>query len=289
MAGYTRQSVFVDGDTATASIFNAEYNQLAGAFNSLTGHKHDGTSAEGALVPLISGAGGLNKVQINDGASSIDLYVNGSRVVRANATSVIPETTNTIDLGSSSVRFKDGYFAGTLYPAAISGWTIGTDVQAYSPALQSISGLTTSANQMIYTTGANTYATASITSYGRSLVSSADASAARTTLGATATGGAVFTASSQSAARTSIGATTIGATIFTAADASAVRTAIGGTTVGTNLYTLPNPSAIRFLRVNADNSVSALSASDFRQAIDTGPSVITVLNSSGTSFLVGNF
>lgn len=48
---------------------------------------------------------------------------------------------------------------------------------------------------------------------------------------------------------------------------SAIQTQINGkqntiglTTVGTNLATLPNPNAIRYLRVNADNSVSSISA-----------------------------
>jgi hypothetical protein len=45
--------------------------------------------------------------------------------------------------------------------------------------------------------------------------------------------------------------------------------ATGGTTVGLNIYQLTNPSAITFLRVNADNSVTALSASAFRTAIGT--------------------
>lgn len=40
-----------------------------------------------------------------------------------------------------------------------------------------------------------------------------------------------------------------------------------GSTVGTNIFKLTNPSAIRFLRLNADNTVSALSDSDFRTAI----------------------
>ena len=48
------------------------------------------------------------------------------------------------------------------------------------------------------------------------------------------------------------------------------RTSLGGTTVGSNLFTLTNPSAIRFLRLNADNTVSALSDSDFRTAIGAG-------------------
>jgi len=42
------------------------------------------------------------------------------------------------------------------------------------------------------------------------------------------------------------------------------------TAVGRNFITLTNPSAITFIRVNADNSVSALSASDFRSAINLG-------------------
>lgn len=39
------------------------------------------------------------------------------------------------------------------------------------------------------------------------------------------------------------------------------------TTVGGNLINLTNPSAIRFIRVNADNTVTALSDSDFRTAL----------------------
>jgi hypothetical protein len=63
------------------------------------------------------------------------------------------------------------------------GVAIGSDVQAYDAGLQSIAGLTTSADQLIYATAADTYATSSLTSFGRSLVDDADAAAARTTLG----------------------------------------------------------------------------------------------------------
>ena len=42
------------------------------------------------------------------------------------------------------------------------------------------------------------------------------------------------------------------------------RTSLGGTTVGQNLFTLPNPSAISFLKIGADNSVSARDASGFK-------------------------
>ena len=55
-----------------------------------------------------------------------------------------------------------------------------------------------------------------------------------------------------------------------AATASAARTNLGATTLGGNLFTVTNPSAVTFPRFNADNSVSALGASDFRTAIGAG-------------------
>lgn len=55
-----------------------------------------------------------------------------------------------------------------------------------------------------------------------------------------------------------------------ATTAGGARTALGGTTVGQAVFVSANPSAITFLRANADNSVTWLSASDFRTAIGAG-------------------
>mgnify|MGYP003312897587 CR=1 FL=1 len=50
MAGYTRQSTFSDGDVITAAHSNDEFNQVLAAFVNTSGHKHDGTAAEGPAV-----------------------------------------------------------------------------------------------------------------------------------------------------------------------------------------------------------------------------------------------
>jgi hypothetical protein len=53
----------------------------------------------------------------------------------------------------------------------------------------------------------------------------------------------------------------------TGLNATVGRMSLGATTVGSSFFTLTNPSAITFPRINANNTVSALSASDFTTAI----------------------
>jgi hypothetical protein len=274
MAGYTRQSLaqILNGEIVSAPPLNAEFNQILAAFNNSTGHKHDGTVAEGPPIDRIADADQNNLVFVDTSANQINFYVESSAAqvgqISIQDGAIVPFTDNDIDLGSSSFEFKDLYIDGTANidslvadtadinggnidgtiigastPAAATftnltvstgstinfsgatvsnggtfttvtisggsitgitdlavadggtgastasaartnlGLVIGTNVQAYDAGLQSISGLSTSSNQMIYTTGADTYATTSLTSAGRALLDDADASAQRTTLG----------------------------------------------------------------------------------------------------------
>lgn len=48
------------------------------------------------------------------------------------------------------------------------------------------------------------------------------------------------------------------------------RASLGATTLGANIFTIVNPSAITFPRFNADNTVDALSDTNFRTAIGAG-------------------
>lgn len=64
------------------------------------------------------------------------------------------------------------------------GVEIGTNVQAYDAGLQSIAGLVTVVDQIIYTTALDAYATTALTPFARTLLGNVDAATARATLGA---------------------------------------------------------------------------------------------------------
>ena len=95
MAGYTRQDTgnnISNGNVIDADDFDAEYNALEAAFNVSTGHSHDGATGAGSPITKIG------PVQ--------DLVVS--------STEVLPKTTNTLNLGSEDVQFKDAFFDGTV-------------------------------------------------------------------------------------------------------------------------------------------------------------------------------
>jgi hypothetical protein len=140
--------------------------------------------------------------------------------------------------GITDLAIADGGTGASTASAARTnlGVAIGTNVQAYDAGLQSISGLTTTADQMIYTTSSDTYATASLTSAGRALLDDADASAQRTTLGL----GTLATQNANSVAITggAIAGVTINASV------------IGGTTPAAATFTTLNATGGGSLTAN---------------------------------------
>jgi len=119
VAGYTRQSSadIIATAVVRANPINVEYNALRDAFSASTGHKHDGTTAEGAHIPLIADPDALNKVAINTTNNRVGVFVevSGAAVeqIRIQDGAIAPVTTNDIDLGTSSLQFKDLHLVGT--------------------------------------------------------------------------------------------------------------------------------------------------------------------------------
>ena len=69
--------------------------------------------------------------------------------------------------------------------------------------------------------------------------------------------------------------------------AAEARTNLGATTVGANLFTLSNPSAIRFIRINADNTITLREANDFRKDIGAGTGNGTVTSIATNNGITG--
>ena len=145
MAGYTRQSTYTDGDVIDAADSNDEFDQVLAAFNNSSGHKHDGTAAEGPVIGLIGDPGittPLNKVVVDNTNNRVGVFVDagglGSTVeqVRFQDGVIVPVTNNDIDLGTSGAKFKDLHLAGdaniagtmTLSGNVIVSGTLGADL-----------------------------------------------------------------------------------------------------------------------------------------------------------------
>lgn len=170
----------VSGTTIQSVPYNAFVDDLAADANAarpVTAGGTGSTTASGARTAL-GLAIGTNVQAFDAGLQSIaGLTTVADRMIYTTASDVYATTALT-PFARTILDDADATAA-----RATLGVTIGTNVQAYDALLQSIAGLTTSANQLIYLTGTDTAAVATITSYGRSLIDDADAAAARSTLG----------------------------------------------------------------------------------------------------------
>ena len=116
---YTRQSSIADGDTITAALFNNEYNQLLNSFSyssssaSSTGHRHDGTAGQGGNIHTIGDLDFLNKIVVDSTNNRWGVFVEVSSAaveqIRISDGVLSPVTDSDVDLGTSSLYFKNAY------------------------------------------------------------------------------------------------------------------------------------------------------------------------------------
>lgn len=93
MTGYVRADItnnISDGSIINAADLDNEFDAIVAAFHNTTGHTHDGTAANGAGITAVGPA--------QDAVIS--------------TTAITPKTNNTLDIGSSGLKFKDLYLAG---------------------------------------------------------------------------------------------------------------------------------------------------------------------------------
>lgn len=169
----------------SVQAYDADLQTLANKGFSVSGNRFDvaGYITSGGIFE-----GGLAIDFHNSDADITDFAVRLSTNVTTSDLYIIPAG------GSAHIIYRDG---GTDVPVADGGTgasdaatartnlglAIGTDVEAYDAGLASIAGLVTAADEMLYLTALDTYATATLTAAGRALLDDASASAQRTTLG----------------------------------------------------------------------------------------------------------
>ena len=156
MAGYSaRQASYTTGDTITAAHSNDEFNQVLAAFNATTGHTHDGTAGEGGPITSIRDANVLNRVLIDSTNNHLEFYVNVSsssvQQVRIQDGAIVPITDNDIDLGTSSLEFKDLFIDGTANVDTLAADAIslgGTTITSTGAELNILDGVTSTAAEL---------------------------------------------------------------------------------------------------------------------------------------------
>ena len=165
MAGsnYERQSSLTNGITINASLFNSEFNQLLNAFrysstdSAATGHRHDGAAGQGANIYRVGDTDFKNKIEVDETNNRHGFFVEVGAAaveqVRIQDGLVVPVTTNDIDLGSSSLEFKNIYarnFTSSTGVNANGGLTVAlnTNLTVGTTLTMSSDGTDTTINEI---------------------------------------------------------------------------------------------------------------------------------------------
>ena len=104
--GYVRNDTsnnIADGNIINAADLDGEFDAIESAFGT-SGHTHDGTSAEGGPITVLG----------------------PTQDFVASATEIKPKTTNTLDIGTSGLLFKDMYLDGVATLGSIKIDNAGT-------------------------------------------------------------------------------------------------------------------------------------------------------------------
>ena len=184
------------GTATDKALVPSNVSSLAIASGQVSGLGTAAAANTGDFLASTAGLDDLSDVSYTAGAG-IDNYVltydHSSTSWGAEAVPSAPVTSVNSNTGAVVISGNDVVADHTAsnYTAAnpqVNGHFSGVDTalgnkQPLDAGLTSISGLTTAADKMIYTTGSDTYAVADLTSAGRALLDDADAAAQRTTLG----------------------------------------------------------------------------------------------------------
>lgn len=203
----TVQDLTVSGDltvNGTQTVLNTQTLEVADKQIEIAkvASPSDASAADGGVVVKgttdksilwKSGTTAFTSSEHFDVASGKKYHIGGTEVLSATALGSAVVSSSLTSVGTISSGTWQGStvaiaYGGTGATSAADartnlGLVIGTDVQGYDAELAAIAGLTSAADKGIYFTGSGSAATFDLSSFGRTLAGSADAAAARSSLG----------------------------------------------------------------------------------------------------------
>jgi hypothetical protein len=292
--GGSSVSYYLNGSINQGVIGGSTYYQMSktAVFGAGTDFTRTNAAGNGLIAQFITDVNDPNVLLVPGGNFNLELYFSASSSGGTPSfyVELYKYDGSTFTLLATDVATPEGITQGTVIDAYFTALAVPATVMTLTDRLALRVFVTTSGRNLVLHTEDN-HLSQVITTLSTG-VNAINGLTAQVQNLATGTAGSDFAISSAGSTHTfnlpTASAANRGA--LSSADWSTVigtQNSIGLTTVGTNLATLPNPSDIRYLRINADNTVSALTLAQLKTDLSLGSDISVVLGSNVTNVGTG--
>ena len=291
--GGSSVSYYLNGSISQGTIGGSTYYQMSktAVFGAGTDFTRTNGQGNGLIAQFITDANDPNVLLVPGGNFNLELYFSASSGGGSPSfyVQLYKYDGSTFTLLATDVATPEGITQGTVIDAYFTALAVPATTMALTDRLALRVFVTTSGRTLtLHTENSHLSQVITTLSTGINAINGLTSQVQNLAVG---TAGTDFAISSAGSTHTfnlpTADATNRGA--LSSADWSTFngkQNSIGLTTVGTNLATLPNPSAVRYLRINADNTVSALTLSELKADIGVGgyAALTSDFVTSGTSY-----